>query len=143
MCAFGLREEKSDGMLAPRVLIVSPDQWPRALLRAELVEAGYDASGTRSLAVALGRRRHEANREPVRLLILDQSALEQGWPALLECLRSRHAGSPVLLLARGTGTPPAGPWDVVLRRPLTIRRVVDEVRRLVPLGERRASPPPP
>lgn len=32
-------------MLAPRVLILQPDHWPRALLRAELREAGYDAVG--------------------------------------------------------------------------------------------------
>jgi len=29
----------------PRILVVSGEQWPRALLRAQLDEAGYDAIG--------------------------------------------------------------------------------------------------
>src|SRR5512142_2916514 len=39
--------------LPPRILVVMPAQWPRALVRAELRERGYDAAGARDLLEAL------------------------------------------------------------------------------------------
>ncbi|HYT63063.1 MAG TPA: hypothetical protein VEL50_04145 [Gemmatimonadales bacterium] len=39
----------------PRILVVSGEQWPRALLRAQLDEAGYDPIGAGTcFAVVMG-----------------------------------------------------------------------------------------
>lgn len=126
-------------MSAPRVLVVMPAQWPRALIRAELREAGYDAVGARDLLEALGTPDAPG---PFRLILLDQSALSDGDPAvlreLLDRLVSRHDGTRVLLLAGTTHEAPEGPWLQVLRRPMSISDIVAAIGRAVPLprGER-------
>lgn len=126
----------------PRVLVVSQDQWPRALLRALLVEEGWDAIGARTLAEALGVPAEEPGRGPVACVVVDQSALEAppaGGGSMQERtstsplaeLRTRLGGPPVVLLARGTVPPPSGPWTEVVRRPASVDRVADAVRRVV------------
>src|ERR1044071_6693705 len=114
-------------MYPPRILIVSPDQRSRALLRAELREAGYDAIGASSLTTALRYPPHEPDRGPVRLFIIDGDAAAAA--ALLERTRARYPESRFLLIQSGAGaaspTPPGppglpgapGPWQRVLRRP--------------------------
>ena len=133
-------------MYPPRILIVSPDQRSRALLRAELREAGYDAIGASSLTTALRYPPHEPDRGPVRLFIIDGDAAAA--PALLERTRARYPESRFLLIQSGAGAaPPAspgppdlpgaprppGPWQSVLRRPITIGEIVAAARELVPL----------
>jgi Response regulators consisting of a CheY-like receiver domain and a winged-helix DNA-binding domain len=59
----------------PRVLLVMPEQWPRALLRAELRERGYDALGAPGVAAALAYPVSAPARGPVRLILIDQAAL--------------------------------------------------------------------
>ena len=130
-------------MYPPRILIVSPDQRSRALLRAELREAGYDAIGASSLTTALRYPPHEPDRGPVRLFIVDGGAAAA--PALLERTRARYPESRFLLIQSGAGAaspaPPGppdlpgapGPWQRVLRRPITIGAIVAAARELVPL----------
>ena len=124
----------------PRVLLVMPDQWPRALLRAELRERGYDAAGARDLLEALSEG--EAAGGPVRLILVDQQALAEGDAELLRDLVNRlvadHPGAAVMLLSGTMHKEPEGPWQQVLRRPMSISEIVTAVQRAVPLppGER-------
>ncbi len=125
-------------MLPPRVLVVWPERVPRALLRAELREAGYDAIGASSLAAALRYPPAEPERGPVGLWIVDQAALDAAAAPLLALAATRHPVCGFLLVARagpgaGTALAPPGGWQVVLRRPVTIGAVVDAARTLVPL----------
>ncbi len=120
------------GTRPPRVVIVFAERGPRALLRAELREAGYDAIGASSLATALRYPPVVSDRGPVRLFILDHPAAAAA-PALLERARTRYAGSRFLLITGPGRAAPGGPWDRVLPRPLTIGDIVAAVRRLVPL----------
>src|SRR3954454_21547300 len=79
----------------PRVLLVMPEQWPRALLRAALREAGYDALGAPGLPGAIRYPVHPGDRGPVRLVLLDQAALaDDEAAALLGTLLHRH-GDPI------------------------------------------------
>ena len=55
----------------PRILVVSREQWPRALLRAQLGEAGYDAIGTGTLSRALRHAPDDAERGPLRVVVVD------------------------------------------------------------------------
>ena len=123
-------------MCPPRILIVSPDQRSRALLRAELRETGYDAIGASSLTTALRYPPDEPDRGPVGLFIVDGDAAAA--PALLERTRARYAGSRFLLIRSGAAAAPPdpdppGPWQRVLRRPITIGEIVAAARELVPL----------
>jgi hypothetical protein len=114
----------------PRILIVSREQWPRALLRAQLREAGYDAIGARTLSRALGYPPDDPERGPVRVLVVD-SAAAVAEPAALERARLRYPGVRLVLIG-GAGAAPPGPWDATLQRPVSIGDIVATVRRLVP-----------
>jgi CheY-like chemotaxis protein len=120
--------------LPPRILVVSAEQWPRALLRAQLREVGYDAIGAGTLSRALRQSPHDPERGPVRLVVVDSGATA-GEPEALERARQRYPGAAFLLIRRAGAVPP-GPWAVTLRRPVTIGEIVATVRRLVPLPGR-------
>ena len=117
-----------------------PDQWPRALLRAELEERGYDAVGAPGLRAAQQYPVSDSERGPVRLILLDQRVLtppdEALWPRLLE----RHGRPATVLLTRAGQAPAGGDWTRVLRRPLSIASLADTVGALVPLPRGGASP---
>lgn len=119
--------------LAPRIVIVMPDQWRRALLRAALREAGYDAVGTRGLRQALLIPPAAPERGPVRIIVLDQDALGDADLPRFESLRDRHDHPDVVLLARATVRPPEGPWQRVLRRPMSVADVVSAAESMLPL----------
>ena len=123
--------------LPPRVLLVMPDQWPRALLRAALREVGYDASGTRVLSMVRSRIAPEGGRGPVRLVMLDQEALTDADAPDLEALST--AGIPIVLLAPAVRRLHGGPWARVIRRPFSIGDLVQAIEGLLPLapGARR------
>src|SRR6478609_3381541 len=55
--------------LGPRIWIVSADQWPRAYLRAELIERGYDAVGFVTMKDALLRLMLARSRRPALLVV--------------------------------------------------------------------------
>ncbi|UCC48474.1 MAG: hypothetical protein JSV41_13605 [Gemmatimonadota bacterium] len=120
-------------MEAPRVLIVSPDQWPRALLRAELLAAGYDAVGSRTLSAALRYPATQPGRGPVRLIIVDQCVVEREASEVRAGLAAKHTGSRWFLLAHSRSALPAGDWDAALRRPVSIGQVVEAVKRVLPI----------
>ena len=128
-----------ESTLSPRVLIVMPDQWPRALLRAALREEGHDAVGTRNIDSALRIRPDEPDRGPIRLVVVDQAALK-GAEDKLDRLLSRHNAPSTLLLARPTLAAPSGPWDRVLQRPVSVGEIVAAAEALVPLSSGARHP---
>jgi hypothetical protein len=118
----------------PRVLIVMPDQWPRALLRAALREAGYDAIGARTLGSALRVPPLAPDRGVVRLVIVDQPALSgAGCDDALDRLLARHGAPATLLLARVTVEASHRQWQRVLRRPVSLADIVAAAAALLPL----------
>ncbi len=119
----------------PRILVVSDEQWPRALIRAELREAGYDAIGAGTLSRALRHPPQDAERGPVRLLLVDSGAAAAE-PQQLERARRRYPGVAFVLVHRAGAVPP-GPWAATLRRPVTIGEIAATARRLVPLASDR------
>lgn len=119
--------------LPPRVVIVMSDQWRRALLRAALRDAGYDAIGTRGVAEASVIRLAAPDRGSVRLMILDHDTLGKSTVQDFLAQRERLGTPEVVLLARATVAPPEGPWREVLRRPFTIDDVVHAVQHVLPL----------
>jgi DNA-binding response OmpR family regulator len=117
----------------PRVLLIMPAQWPRALLRAALREEGYDASGTRAVNGALYQAAPDPARGPVRLVLVDQDAVDENQVGLIEQLRDRISGAPMLLMAPATRRVQEGPWARILRRPISIAALVQVIQSLVPL----------
>ena len=126
--------------LPPRILLVMPAQWPRALLRAALREVGYDASGSRALKAALYQVAPNSARGPVRLVVLDQEALAEAEGGDLEALRGRTFAAPIVFLAPVTRRVREGPWTRVIRRPTSIAALVREIETLIPLAPEARRP---
>jgi hypothetical protein len=114
-----------------RVLIVMPAQWPRALIRATLREAGYDALGASDLAEALTYPADEAGRGPVRLILLDQEAVPETDDRSLRRLLEKHPEAETVLLRGAFHPPMPGPWREVVRHPVSIAELTGTVGRLL------------
>lgn len=115
-----------------RILIVMAAQWPRALLRAELREAGYDALGARDLDEALTYPSEEAGRGPIRLIILDQAVIPSGNDPRLTSLLHKHPEAESVLIAGALLPLPPGQWSQVIRHPTTIAEIIQTVHPLLP-----------
>jgi hypothetical protein len=117
-----------------------PDQWPRALLRAALREAGYDAGGTLTLEGALHQLRPDPDRGPVSLVVVDQAALtEAEWHWLMD-IQARVPEAALLLLAARTRPVPEGPWATIVYRPTSIAELIGVIERLLPLPRELRHP---
>jgi hypothetical protein len=113
----------------PRIWIVNADHWPRAYLRAELIERGYDAIGFETLNDALARLAlGRALRPALLILDLDGQVVDDRQRAALASARA-----PILAVTdagAGAGWADAAPVAGTLRRPLTIGAIADAVDRL-------------
>lgn len=112
------------------VWIVDCDHWPRAYLRAELIERGYDAEGFVTLAELLVRLALAAARPA--LVVIDLQGQRSNDRQLTRLL---GAGFPVLAIGGVTEWEdqrlrPRN-WARFLRRPLTIGEIADEIDRLL------------
>lgn len=123
-----------------RILVVSPRQWTRALLIAELDEAGYDAIGAASVLTALRYRGESPERGPVKLVLLEDRALDAEGRALLGDLRQRHPAAKWVILTAAGSAAPTGQWDLVIQRPIAIRELVQLVRKLLGPAPSETSP---
>ena len=120
-------------MNPPRVLIVMAAQWQRALIRAALRNAGYDAVGTVDLADALSHPTDEERRGPVGVIILDRDAVPGPDDPSVRQLLQKHPGSVPLLLESAFHPSVEGAWPHVLKHPVTIAEIVAETQQLLPL----------
>lgn len=106
--------------MPPVVWIIDVEQWPRAMLRAELIARGFDAPGY----VTIGDAIESLLERPPDAIVV---AL-RGQPMRL-VQRLQAIGKPVLIVG---GTPelndlPEGGWAAVLRRPVSIGEIADGV----------------
>jgi hypothetical protein len=115
-----------------RVWIIGADHWPRAYLRAELIERGYDAAGYEAIADALVDLAAVPERPP-RAIVVDLLGPGLAEP-LLEALF--RVGAPVVAVAGATAAHEAEvrhhPWAAFLRRPVTVGDIADRVASLTP-----------
>jgi FixJ family two-component response regulator len=113
------------------VWIIDSQHWPRAYLRAELIERGFEAIGYTHLSKAAAvLRLGSAVRPSAIVLELRDQYVE---PRLLDELTG--SGIPVILLkgASEVNEPivRAYSWAAVMRRPFTIGSVADKVQEIV------------
>jgi DNA-binding response OmpR family regulator len=102
------------------VWIIDAEQWPRAMLRAELIERGFDAAGyitVRDAIDALPERHPDA-------IVVDLRG--QPLPLVERLLK---IGAPVVIVG---GTPeihdlPDLAWAAVMRRPVSLGEIADRV----------------
>jgi DNA-binding response OmpR family regulator len=113
----------------PPIWIVDSDHWPRAYLRAELLEHGYDAAGFETLKDALLTLALPRARRPALLIIhLPGQTIDDDARTALA-----RARIPILAVA-GAGRADdqsLAPLAGTLHRPLTIGAIADAVDRLI------------
>ncbi len=112
------------------VWIVDSDHWPRAYLRAELLERGYDAEGFVRVTDLVSRLSRSAVRPALAVVDLRGQELKEG-----ELVGLLSAGIPVVAIGGSTEAEderrrPRG-WAKFLQRPLTLGEIADEVERLL------------
>ena len=118
----------------PLVWVVGAERGPRAALRAELIERGYDAVGFETLREVVLAGRLPGVARPAALVIdlHDQATGD----ALLDALFA--LGASVIAVAGSTdaGDPRlrARPWASWLRRPITLGAIAEVVTDLAPRG---------
>jgi len=115
---------------AEPVWIIGSDLWPRAYLRAELIERGYDAIGFVTLRDAIINLTVMRSRRP-SLIIFDLHD-QTGDEKLVARLFRHHV--PVVAIAGATEAADERlldhPWAAFLRRPITIGAVADSIGAL-------------
>jgi hypothetical protein len=116
---------------APIVWIIDSQHWPRAYLRAELIERGFEAIGYAHLSEAATLLRLGAVARP-RAIILELRA-QHIEPRLLNGLTG--SGIPVILLRGALEADEqivkGYRFAAVMRRPFTLGSVADKVEEVV------------
>ncbi len=115
---------------SPRVLLIQP-QWPaRALLKAELEEAGWEVLGADTSRLAIDLTTARGFRPDA--VVVDTVGLSVDAADLQE-LQFMRGRAPLLLLQSSQYDPPDAALSpsAVLRRPFTIGDVVNALRQLL------------
>jgi len=116
----------------PVLWVVGKEQWPRACLRAELIERGYDPYGFILLDDALDYLLKGRSPKPEALILeLRGQNLTNQSLQILENL----AIPTIVLGGRADLNDPLvqnRKWSVVFRRPFSLGQVADVVERIVP-----------
>jgi DNA-binding NtrC family response regulator len=113
------------------VWIVDSEQWPRACLRAELIERGYDAVGFEKIERALDAIQAPDSHKPraIVLELRDQVITSSALKSLAD------SKIPVIALAGALelNNPPVRDftWAAVLSRPFALGNVADAVERIL------------
>ncbi len=121
-------------MAKPVIWIVDCDQWPRAALRAELIERGYDAVGYFLLEEALALLRAAPSQAKPRVIVLELRGQEIKREGLDELAQSSvpaillggtvEMNEPLLRLHK---------WSAVRGRPITLGEIADLIENLAPI----------
>ncbi|HXX66566.1 MAG TPA: hypothetical protein VEK07_05270 [Polyangiaceae bacterium] len=113
-------------VIEPRIVVSLGDRWAGVLLCAELRERGRVAAYAARLAAAL-LLPDPWEVGPVRAVLVDRESLHDRDVSTLRWFRASGEGPAALLLAAADVPVPGGPWDRVLRRPLTIGALADAI----------------
>jgi hypothetical protein len=115
----------------PLICIINNQQWPRAYLRAELIERGFEAVGFTDLAGAITALGHFPSAKPSAVVLeLRDQAIET---RLMDIIMKM--GIPMILLE---GLVEANEpvvkqyhWAAVMKRPTSIGAIADKVQEIV------------
>ena len=118
----------------PVLWVVDKEQWPRACLRAELIERGYDPYGFILLDDALDYFSRGRSPKPEALIL--ELRGQKLTSDSLQILQDLAIQTVVLGGASDLNDPliQNRRWNVVFRRPFSLGEVADVIERLVPIA---------
>jgi hypothetical protein len=117
--------------MAGCIVLVVPQHWERALLRAELIQRGHDVAALRGLGDLLFFHPTQAGHGPISVVLVDSRALAGRRRQMLPVLRARNPRARFVLLAGAMERIAHDSATVVLRRPVSIGQVATKVGELV------------
>jgi hypothetical protein len=116
----------------PVLWIIDSEQWPRACLRAELIERGYNPYGFMTISDALEAL--TAGMSPNPQAIVLELRGQNLTDSVIESIRALKI--PTIILA---GNPEINDpliakhqWDMLLKRPFSLGTIADVIQRVVP-----------
>jgi FixJ family two-component response regulator len=116
----------------PVVWIIDSEQWPRACLRAELIERGYDACGFVTIRDALDSLSQPASPRP-QSIVLELRGQSLTDP-LVEAVNELRI--PIIILGGSAEVQEplvkGRKWDCVLKRPVSLGEIADVVEKRLP-----------
>jgi hypothetical protein len=123
----------------PVLWVIDREQWPRACLRAELIERGYDPYGFITIHHALdslSRRPAPPKPEVIVLELRDQNLAQE----LIEAVRNLQIPTIILGGSAELNEPviQEHKWEAVLKRPVSLGKIADVVEKMIS-GNRRAA----
>ena len=116
--------------IQPVVWIIDLEQWPRALLRAELIERGYDAYGFMNISDALAAFSERKSPRPAAVVL--ELRGQDVTRRIIDEIRNMSA--PVILLGGNTElNDPAlnSEMAAVLPRPVSLGTIADTVEQIL------------
>jgi DNA-binding NtrC family response regulator len=123
----------------PILWVIDSEQWPRACLRAELIERGYNPYGFLTIRHALDSlsRRPAPPKPELIVLELREQNLAQD---LIEAVRNLQIPTIVLGGNAELNEPviQEHKWDAVLKRPVSLGEIADAVEKMIS-GNRRTA----
>jgi len=115
----------------PVLWVVDSEQWPRACLRAELIERGFDPYGFITISDALDSLSGtESSKPEVIILELREQNLTT---ELVQAIRNLRI-STILLGGNAELNEPLiqqEKWEIVLKRPVSLGKIADVVQEIV------------
>ena len=120
-------------VVGPLIWIVDSEQWPRAALRAELLERGYEVVGFVLLGEALAHLRVASTPTKPRVIVLELRGQDANRESFLELAQ---LSIPMILL--GGSMELNEPYireikpALVLKRPISLGEIADSIEVIVP-----------
>jgi len=113
------------------VWIIDSEQWPRATIRAELMERGFDVIGFATTKHAVAAYKHQLYAKP-QIIILELFGLDADEDDISSLGR---IGVPIIVLGGAVELNREivknSEWAATIQRPFTIGKVSDMVEELV------------
>src|SRR5437867_6163632 len=126
---------REEGKREPVLWIIDSEQWPRACLRAELIERGYNPYGFISINDALDSLSRRMSPRPEALVL--ELRGQDLTPQVMETIRDLPIPA-ILLGGSAELNDPlvrAGHWYTVLKRPFWLGTIAHLVESVVPQSE--------
>jgi hypothetical protein len=121
------KKAKADASGKPVVWVIDAEHWPRACLRAELMERGFEVIGFEGMSQALSALHHRLYESPFTMVIelrhLTLQPMEKDALARIAALKILLGGTVEL----DEPWVKKAAWTLIIRRPFTIGEVADAV----------------
>jgi hypothetical protein len=121
------------------VVLVLPERWLRQVIRAKLAARGHQVVELADLGALAAFRPDRARHGALRLVLVDENAVHGAGAGVLERVRARHRGVPLVLLQSWMTGQASGPWSAVIPRVEPDVELLDRLALMQPFAPAAAG----